>query len=266
MKKILKRGIKDLIEEYPEVEEILSRYDIACVPCSVGTCELKDVVEIHNLSEETEKRLMEDISDVVFPGENVEIPKIQRSESKDEKERDYSPPLRKLVDEHTNIRKLIALIPKILESTDITSNRDKELIENCIEFIKRYADSFHHAKEEDLLFGYTDEELDIIQVMREEHKKARSLVESMEKALEEEKEEILRKSFNEYGELLDEHIEKENEILYPWIDRNLTDHEIGVLYSDFREVENRFGEEPEKLKDFIDELETLLSNKKEKIQ
>ncbi len=265
MKEVLDKGIKDLIDEYPEVGEILTGYDIACVPCSVGTCMLKDVVEIHNLSRDTEKRLMADITEVVFPGEDVEIPQIEREET-DSEERSFSPPLKKLVAEHNNILKLVTLIPDILESTDITKDEDKALIENCVKFIKRYADSFHHAKEEDLLFGYTEEELEIIQVMKEEHKQARNLVESLEKALEKEDSDILRESFRSYAELLDEHIEKENEILYPWIDRNLTDHEVGVLYSDFRDVEKNFGEEPERLKDFINDLPTLLSNEKEMIQ
>ena len=46
MDEYLNKGIKEIINQFPEVENILNEYGIGCAPCSVGTCLLKDIVEI----------------------------------------------------------------------------------------------------------------------------------------------------------------------------------------------------------------------------
>jgi hypothetical protein len=50
-------AIQDVIKSYPEIGEILNRYDIGCVTCKVGICLLKDVVSIHGLSKENETNI-----------------------------------------------------------------------------------------------------------------------------------------------------------------------------------------------------------------
>ena len=54
MEAFLNRGIKEIIDKYPDVEKILDEYGIGCGPCSVGICQLKDIVDIHNLPEDQE--------------------------------------------------------------------------------------------------------------------------------------------------------------------------------------------------------------------
>lgn len=49
------RNIKEVIEEYPPVGEILDRFNIGCIKCSVGSCLLKDVVAVHFLGDEIER-------------------------------------------------------------------------------------------------------------------------------------------------------------------------------------------------------------------
>ena len=56
-------AIQDVIAAYPEIGEILQRYDIGCVTCKVGICLLKDVVSIHGLSREDEARIETEIND-----------------------------------------------------------------------------------------------------------------------------------------------------------------------------------------------------------
>lgn len=55
-------AIQDVIKTYPEIGEILNRYDIGCVTCKVGICLLKDVVSIHGLPEEDEAKIEEEIN------------------------------------------------------------------------------------------------------------------------------------------------------------------------------------------------------------
>lgn len=51
------RNIKEAIIAFPGISEILEKYGIGCVRCSVGTCLLKDVVTVHFLGAETETRI-----------------------------------------------------------------------------------------------------------------------------------------------------------------------------------------------------------------
>ena len=55
-------AIQDVIRTYPEIGEILNRFDIGCVTCKVGICLLKDVVSIHGLSKEDEARIEREIN------------------------------------------------------------------------------------------------------------------------------------------------------------------------------------------------------------
>ena len=50
-------AIQDVMQSYPEIGEILNRFEIACVTCKVGICLLKDVVSINGLSKEDEAKI-----------------------------------------------------------------------------------------------------------------------------------------------------------------------------------------------------------------
>ena len=67
MKEYLNRGIKDVIAANPAIADILAEYDIGCGPCNVGTCLLKDIVEIHRLPPQKEKELMARIELALYP-------------------------------------------------------------------------------------------------------------------------------------------------------------------------------------------------------
>ncbi|ACM19305.1 hypothetical protein Geob_0943 [Geotalea daltonii FRC-32] len=56
------KAIQDVIQTYPEIGEILNRFEIGCVTCKVGICLLKDVVSIHGLSREDEARIEAEIN------------------------------------------------------------------------------------------------------------------------------------------------------------------------------------------------------------
>jgi hemerythrin-like domain-containing protein len=58
-----------------------------------------------------------------------------------------------------------------------------------------------------------------------------------------------------YRGLLTDHIRREDDILYPWMDRNITTTQVGKLYSSFNEVDERFGDAPARYEKFVRELE-----------
>lgn len=54
--------IQKVLQDHPPIGEILNRYEIGCVTCGVGICLLKDVVSIHALGDEAEKKIEEEIN------------------------------------------------------------------------------------------------------------------------------------------------------------------------------------------------------------
>ena len=256
MEEYLNKGIKDLISEFPKVGDILNEYNIGCVPCSVGSCLLKDIVQIHNLSSEDEEELMARIAGVIYPDRKIKIPKIKRKAQPESKEVKYSPPIKKLVDEHALIKKWLALIPAVINDLNIETEDGRKLIYDGVYFIRSYADKFHHAKEEDILFKYFDENLDIIKAMHEDHETGRGHVRAIIEALERKDKKALIEHLNGYKELLTGHIKKEDEILYPWMDRGLSMQQVGELFGKFNEAEEKIGKEVvDKCKKFVTQVE-----------
>lgn len=256
METYLNKGIKAVIGEFPEIESILDEYGIGCGPCMVGTCLLKDIVEIHDLPDDLEQELMARIAHTIYPGQKVTIEKKKRKLKIRSEKAAYSPPLKVLVDEHTWIKRFVALIPQIIQSVDLNTNEDMELIHKCIEFIRQYADRFHHEKEEDVLFKYFDESTEILKTMHEDHKHARAHVAKMLQALEEKDKTALSEHLKAYGNLLTEHIKREDEVLYPWMDKSISTTQVGKLFSEFRGVAENTPYSPQEYEQFVQHLES----------
>ena len=182
MDEYLNKGIKEIIEEFPEVESVLNDYDIGCGPCSVGICQLKDVVAIHRLSSAQEQQLMARIARAVHPDQDIQIPRIDKKTETQPQQLKYS-----------------------VKNLDVESEKGRRLILDGIDMIRSYADKFHHAKEEDILFKYFDESADILKVMHADHTHARGLVKEMLVALEEKDQKTIAKNLMTYRELLSEH-------------------------------------------------------------
>ncbi len=255
MDEYLNKGIKEVIEEFPVVEDVLNDYDIGCGPCTVGICLLKDIVEIHRLTEDQEQQLMARIAKAIRPDQDIKIPKIEKRTETQPQEFKYSPPMKKLVDEHVLIKRWIALIPEVVKNLDVESEEGRRLILDGIDMIRSYADKFHHAKEEEILFKYFDENSDILKVMHEDHTHARALVKEMLDAIERRDQKTIAENLMAYRELLTEHIRKEDEILYPWMDNQLSTHQVGELFSKFDEADQQISVSADKYEEFIDRLE-----------
>ena len=255
MEEYLNKSIKEIINQFPEIADSLNEYNIGCVPCGVGSCLLKDIVEIHNLLPEEEQELMARIAGVIYPDREVKIPEIKRKNEARPKEISYSPPMKKLVDEHTLIKRWVAMIPEVIKNLDVESEEGRQLVIDGIEFIRSYADKYHHAKEEDILLKYSDENLDIIKTIYEDHENARAHVKAMLEGLDKKDKEAVSEHLNAYQELLTEHIKKEDEILYPWMDRNLSITQIGELFSNFNGKDEELDDTPKIYEEFVNKLE-----------
>jgi hemerythrin-like domain-containing protein len=258
MDKYLNMTIKSVITEFPKIGTILNGYEIGCVTCSVGTCLLKDIIQIHNVPKHIEEEMMKKIEAVISGGDASEEEIKVDFNMVAQREITYSEPIQKLVNEHTLIKRLLALIPDLCDrvNKDLESNR--EIVLQSVEFIKQFADKFHHAKEEDVLFAYAKGNTDIVNVMLEDHKKGRYYVKSVLLGLETGDASFITYSLKHYRELLTEHINKEDEILYPWIEKGMSVYEIDELEIKFEEIDLKFGN------GFYDKWENFVSSLEKK--
>jgi hemerythrin-like domain-containing protein len=253
METLLNQNIKELILLYPPLEAILKTYNIGCTTCAMGSCRLADIIEIHNLSPEDEHSLFTQIAAIVYPSKEVNIPKLPRANPGNSRPT-LSPPIRMLVKEHEHILKVIAAIPSLIQNFKDGKKQSIDTIKASIEFVKKYADAFHHAKEEDILFKYFDGNQDILTSMCQEHEVGRNHIRLALKGVENGDIDSVSTNLSAYATLLTDHIRKEDEILYPWMDRQLSDSQIGKLYAQFMAIDSKFGDEPGRFVEFSKSL------------
>jgi hemerythrin-like domain-containing protein len=177
-----------------------------------------------------------------------------------------------LMKEHQLILKYIDLMERYAEF-DLKDLIAPILFENAncfIQFIHEFADHFHHAKEEDILFRYLEfpgvlTHCNPVPQMLFEHSKAREFVRNMENAIQTKEINELTVNAGEYARLLKEHIYKEDNILYPMAERGLSDEAKSSLLKEYIETDNRLNSHAIWLKYEIlcTELEQQLNVQKE---
>ncbi|MEG0283263.1 MAG: hemerythrin domain-containing protein [Erysipelotrichales bacterium] len=222
------KSIKDVIIEYPIIGDFLLANDIDCANCSLGSCLLKDVLEIHNYDEKMQQEMNEYMAQLVN-GEVEELKIFAPQETKQE----YSRIIKRLMDEHQKILEMVYIAEYITRQEDYYS-KYREEIDEMIVFFKEYADEFHHGKEEDVLFKYF-EKIEILEVMYQEHELSRSmrtqLIEATGNDLK------IKALLAEYGTMLKDHINKEDTILFPYLDRKLTSEQLEAIDKELDKVD-----------------------------
>ena len=137
-----------------------------------------------------------------------------------------------LVDEHRLILRMLAVLERNAALTAAGRYRNYQFYLDAVDFIRNYADRFHHAKEEDVLFtalvaNGMPRENSPVAAMLLEHENGREFVRAMEAAAwrgltgEPGQDEAIAANARGYLELLREHIAKEDDILYPLAERVL---------------------------------------------
>ena len=255
------KGIKEIIAEFPAIGTILEEYDIGCGPCTVGICQLKDILDIHAMEPEKEQELMARIEAAIYPERGIDIPVKTDQSLTTEAQLQYSPPMQRLVDEHILIKRWLALIPFVVETMDLTTAGGVQIVKEGVDLIRFYADRFHHEKEEGILFKYFDDTTEIFKVIYEDHKQARNHVKEMLAAIDTKNNVSLAHHLTEYCSLLTEHIKKEDGILFPWLDRKLTAGQLEELAYKFDLADMQIGIDVEKHQLFLEQLEEQVRKK-----
>jgi hemerythrin-like domain-containing protein len=91
--------------------------------------------------------------------------------------------------------------------------------------------------------------------MHSDHENARGRVRAILAALEQKDTETITAQLLAYRDLLSEHIKKEDDILYRWMDRNLTPAQLKQLTAEFEVKEREFGDAPQQYEVFVEDLE-----------
>lgn len=139
-----------------------------------------------------------------------------------------------LVDEHKLILRMITLLERNAPRTAAGDYTNWQFYLDGVDFIRNYADRFHHAKEEDVLFealvtNGMPRANSPIAAMLMEHDQGRAYVGAMETAAREAlagkagQETAIAENALAYAELLRGHIGKEDDILYPLAERVIPD-------------------------------------------
>lgn len=137
-----------------------------------------------------------------------------------------------LMQEHQLILRMINLLEHNTVRMERGNFTEWKFFADALDFIRTFADRYHHAKEEDVLFHALVEngmpaQRSPIEAMHIEHEQGRAHVGAMDAALRQiqagamEQVPTLAQHARAYAELLRQHIEKEDTILYPLAERVL---------------------------------------------
>lgn len=153
-----------------------------------------------------------------------------------------------LSDEHQIILKVIDAVNTECSELEKGKALDIGFFHKTIDFIKNYADKFHHAKEEDILFKAMLENVEHlhcnpIPVMLHEHDEGRTFVKGMEEGISENNRSKIIDNARGYGMLLREHIYKEDNVLYPMAEEALSDGQKDVVNQKYTEIESLLNKE-----------------------
>lgn len=158
-----------------------------------------------------------------------------------------------LIDEHVHILKVVDKAEGVCRELDDGAVLDKEFVKDFIDFIRNYADKFHHAKEEDMLFVEMQKpgvemHCNPVEQMLVEHDEGRAFIAGIEEGLNNEDVEKIVFNMKSYIALIRDHIGKEDQVLYRMADEVLGVEVLDKMYAEFKEVDS--GKDVEKYLEF----------------
>lgn len=174
-----------------------------------------------------------------------------------------------LVSEHYNIKRVLKILRTICLDLTKGSEVPYDDFAKVIDFVRNYADHYHHGKEEDMLFVDMNKELvgligeGPVQGMLIEHNFGRAFMIDLQASLKKHKDgdkesivDIIGNAIG-YSNLLTKHINKEDNMIYKYAQANLKKETLDRLDLEFEEFESLKAniETREKYTQFVDKLE-----------
>jgi len=173
-----------------------------------------------------------------------------------------------MVEEHQLILRMISLVEQNTALVERGAFTNWTFYLDAIDFIRNFADRFHHAKEEDVLFvelvkNGMPEKQSPIEAMHIEHDQGRNYVRNLEAAVQK----VLAGDAGQtpavvsnakgYAELLKGHIEKEDTVLYPLAERILPADVRSSMIQAYSEAEHKAQGIADKYRQMVEHYEAV---------
>ncbi|MHA2370056.1 MAG: hemerythrin domain-containing protein [Candidatus Hodarchaeales archaeon] len=186
--------------------------------------------------------------------------------------------IQELMKEHDNIAIMLEILEKATESFKTDTEGTVEHLEQIIDFFDAFGDKCHHSKEEDLLYaalkksGMITENhpdgvvvINTIASMIKDHQRARIYIDDMREALAKYHEENSAsidhfvKKANNFIAFQRQHINTEDQVLYPLANSHLSGKELQELSKNFERVvgEKREIEKQKNAHKLVEHLQTV---------
>jgi hemerythrin-like domain-containing protein len=168
-----------------------------------------------------------------------------------------------LSEDHQEILRALAVLKPAAAAWRKDPRRTDEDCRMLLDFLKTFADRCHHGKEEKVLFPKLMQagipmNGGPLGVMFYEHEQGRQFLREMEQALADGQPAEFALSANRYAQLLEDHMAKEDNILFAKAEDVLTSEDDEALFERFNEIENELSEETHER--FHHMLDTLASH------
>ena len=144
--------------------------------------------------------------------------------------------------EHEAILYVLQILDKMMQSDGNESETMFRYYGEVLYFLKIFADKCHHGKEENYLFKELvnkgiSKEGGPIGVMLQEHAQGREHIAQMSRSLERKDRSGFHNAAAQYRDLLRQHIEKENNVLFMMADKVIDEQEQNFLFEQFEQHE-----------------------------
>lgn len=144
--------------------------------------------------------------------------------------------------EHDAILQVLKILDRMISTDNIEDSVRLQYYNELVYFLKIFADKCHHGKEENYLFAELvkhgmPNEGGPVGVMLREHKQGREYIAQMTKSLESQDFTGFNAAAMNYRDLLINHIDKENHVLFVMADRILDEAKQGELFEKFEQHE-----------------------------
>jgi len=157
-------------------------------------------------------------------------------------------PTEELKQEHQGILLMLRILDKVAAKIESGEKTEFDHLERIVDFFRVFADKCHHGKEEDLLFPAMEKagiprEGGPIGVMLMEHQEGRGYIRGMAEALARYKKadssalKGFAKEARSYVHLLTQHINKEDQVLFPMGEKVLPKDVQAKLAEGFEKIE-----------------------------
>ena len=157
-------------------------------------------------------------------------------------------PLEDLIQEHEAIKVMLSIMSKIAGNIEADDRFDTGDVEKIVDFLRTFADKCHHGKEETALFpalalAEISDNNGPICVMLHEHNIGRGYVNGLISGVEDFKNNFANASglisacLINYVTLLESHIQKEENILFPMANKVLSEQKLNEIFDKFQIIE-----------------------------